>query len=70
MINWPRIFKDLKAHGWTTYRISEHLGVARGTISGWKLYGAEPPFEDGWKLLCLWSEATLMPLSAVLGRKP
>lgn len=56
-ISWFRIFNDLKAGGWSLYRIEAEMGVAKTTLLGWKS-GAEPRHADGEMLISLWQTVT------------
>jgi len=56
-ISWFRLFAELKANGWSLYRIVGHLGVSKSTLIGWKM-GVEPKHADGERLIELWLEVT------------
>jgi len=56
-ISWFRLFAELKASGWSLYRIVGHLGVSKSTLIGWKM-GVEPRHADGERLIVLWLEVT------------
>lgn len=56
-VNWFQLFAQLKASGWSLYRIVGHLGVSKSTLIGWKM-GVEPRHADGERLILLWLEVT------------
>lgn len=57
MIDWFRVFIDLKKSGYSLNRVSREIGIAPGTIKGWKS-GSRPKFEDALLLIALWVSAT------------
>lgn len=56
-ISWFRVFNELKAAGWSLYRIENELDIAKSTLNGWK-DGAEPKHTDGEMLIKLWQIVT------------
>lgn len=56
-VDWFRLFAELKASGWSLYRIGGHLVVAKSTLVSWKM-GVEPSHASGERLINLWQEVT------------
>lgn len=57
-IDWFRVIVDLERKGWTPRRISDHpeVDIPRSTLVGWKLGNGRPKFEEGLRVILLWSE--------------
>jgi hypothetical protein len=63
-IDWWRVIVDLERHSYTHGSIAAAVGVARGTVHGWKVLHAEPRHSDGQRILALWSAVTKQDSSA------
>ena len=53
-IDWFRVIVDLERSGYSHVSTAFSIGVAKRTVGGWK-NGSRPRFEEGEKLLQLWS---------------
>lgn len=57
-VNWFRVIVDLcTLHAYTHSLIAMAVGAPKSTVQGWK-QGATPKWEDGERLVCLWSQVT------------
>jgi hypothetical protein len=57
-IDWFRVIVELcHRHGYTHSTISAAVGSPKSTIQGWK-QGAAPKYEEGERLIDLWSQVT------------
>lgn len=59
-IDWFRVLSDLKAQGYSIYAVSEHTGIPRTTLLGYKDLDVEPKHSDGELLLAMW-ERQMIP---------
>lgn len=56
-VDWFRIIIDLERSSYPHAAIGAAVGVSKRTVGGWK-DGSAPRFEDGVRLICLWSSVT------------
>lgn len=57
-IDWFRVIVDLCAsHGYTHSTIATAIGAPKSTVQGWK-QGSTPGYEDGERLIDLWTQVT------------
>lgn len=56
-VDWFRLITNLQRHGYTLSDIAAALGMARTTVHGWKS-GAFPRYDDGDRLISLWSQVS------------
>lgn len=56
--DWFRVIVDLERAGWSNAKVVQQIGVANGTLWGWKNSGNEPNHADGHRLLLLWESVT------------
>lgn len=56
-VDWFQVITDLSKLGYTLHSIAIAIGVAKSTLIGWK-QGAEPKYQDGERLVALWSRIT------------
>ncbi len=56
-IDWFRIIIDLERSSYPHASIAAAVGVSKRTVGGWK-DGSTPRFEDGVRLIDLWSNVT------------
>ncbi|OGT02869.1 MAG: hypothetical protein A2143_05920 [Gallionellales bacterium RBG_16_57_15] len=56
-IDWFRVIVDLCNRGYSHRTIAAVTSVATNTVRGWR-DGARPRYEDGERLIALWSQVT------------
>jgi hypothetical protein len=56
-VHWFRIITDLERSGYSQAAIGAAIGTPKSTMHGWK-QGASPKYEDGYRLIALWSRVT------------
>lgn len=56
-IDWFRIIIDLERSGYPHVAIGAAVGVSKRAVGWWK-DGSKPRFEDGCRLIALWSNVT------------
>lgn len=63
-MDWFRVITDLQRHGYGFRSIGVAISSGKSTVRGW-YSGASPSYEQGERLLCLWSSVTGKPLADV-----
>ena len=56
-IDWPRVFADLEAVGYTLSMAAAHLGISRETLKSYRTRGCEPNTAYGLAIIGLWCAA-------------
>lgn len=55
--DWFRIIIDICRHGYSHAAVAVAVGSPKSTVQGWK-QGAVPRWNEGERLVCLWSQVT------------
>jgi len=58
LIDWREVGIDLRRFGFGPSRVAAALNRPKSTVDAWLLYGSEPGFTDGHRMLELWAAVT------------
>ncbi|WP_287602703.1 hypothetical protein [Thiothrix sp.] len=62
MVDWFRVFSDLKGRQVTVRMLARKARVSISTINAWKAGACEPRYSTGVMLIELWSRRTGTPV--------